>query len=295
MLRLNRLYPNIVTILGLIMLWSLMAVSSGVAAEGGNRYFQTLQKKLIADGFDLHTIENLYRRPQVQFDARGISAFFTYRESRLNYGQFTSLRSIRKAKKYVKNHENDLLHAEKLYGVDRYVITAIILVETKLGTYLGDRSILNTLSTMASLSDPAVREMFWERIPKSRRITREKFEAKAKAKSQWAYRELKAFLRHVADEKIDPCSVIGSFAGAMGIAQFMPSNVLTFARDGNGDGRIDLFDHADAIASIANYLKHFGWRPGIERKKAYGILLHYNYSKYYVNTLLTIAEQLNPN
>jgi len=281
-----------ITILGfLILCESLVGQGSAFAEESGN-YFETLKMNLIADGFSREVVEDLYNRPQVKFDTKGISSFFTYRESRLNYGQFLSDSSIRKAGRYIENHKDALLLAEKRYGVDRYVITAIILVETKLGTYLGSRSILNTLSTMASLSDTEIRKIFWDRIPKKRRITREKFEAKADAKSRWAYNELKAFLKYVSGAKIDPFSINGSFAGALGIAQFMPSNILAYARDGNGDGRVDLFEHADAIFSIANYLKNFGWRPGLTRKKAYGVLLHYNYSKYYANTILNVAEKL---
>ena len=262
-------------------------------AEGSVDYFGKVQRELVAAGFDGAMIAGLYGRPEIAFDAKGIATFFTYRESRLNYGQFTTWRSIRKAKKYAEKHREALASAENAYGVDRNIITAIILVETKLGTYLGDRFILNTLSTMAALTDPAVREAFWRRIPEKRRISREKYDAKADTKSRWAFAELKAFLRHTAREKIDPCSIRGSFAGAMGIAQFMPSNVLSLGRDGNGDGRVDLFDHADAIASIANYLKHHGWRPGLARKKAYGVILRYNYSKYYANTILDIAEKLS--
>ena len=57
--------------------------------------------------------------------------------------------------------------------------------------------------------------------------------------------------------------------------------------------KVDLFDHTDAIYSIANYLKHHGWRPGISRDKAYKVILRYNYSKYYANTILKISERLH--
>ena len=89
--------------------------------------------------------------------------------------------------------------------------------------------------------------------------------------------------------------VTGSYAGAMGISQFMPSNALKLARDGNGDGRTDLFDHADAISSVASYLKHYGWRPDQSEKQAYKVLLRYNYSRYYANTILKVAGLLAEN
>ena len=78
----------------------------------------------------------------------------------------------------------------------------------------------------------------------------------------------------------------------MGISQFMPSNALTLAQDGNQDGKVDLFNHADAIMSVARYLEHHGWKPGIDREKAYKVILRYNYSRYYANTVLEIAAKL---
>ncbi len=72
----------------------------------------------------------------------------------------------------------------------------------------------------------------------------------------------------------------------------MPSNILALAKDGNMDGCVDLFNHADAIASIASYLQHHGWQAKIDDKKAYKILLRYNYSKYYANIILKIAKLL---
>ena len=111
-------------------------------------------------------------------------------------------------------------------------------------------------------------------------------------KIKMAYKELKAFLKYTAKEKMDPIGINGSYAGAMGIAQFVPSNILAFAKDGDSDGHVDLFNHADAITSIANYLKHYGWHPGIGRKKAHKIIFLYNHSNYYVDTIFKISKLL---
>jgi membrane-bound lytic murein transglycosylase B len=165
-------------------------------------------------------------------------------------------------------------------------------VETRLGEYVGSGSILNTLSTMAALSDPQVLEAFWEKVPAERRLERTAFEKKAKQKSGWAYDELKALLKYAKRENLSPETIVGSFAGAMGIAQFMPSNILAYGQDGNGDGRINLYEDADAIYSIAAYLKNYGWKPGIDRKQASKVVYHYNHSKYYVNAILKIADLL---
>jgi membrane-bound lytic murein transglycosylase B len=182
--------------------------------------------------------------------------------------------------------------AERRYGVPGEVITAILLVETQLGTLVGRQNVFNILATMAALEDRAVREAFWEALPPDGRLTREAFESKADSKSRWGYGELKALLKLAARDNFDPLQVMGSYAGAMGICQFMPSNALTLGVDGNGNGRVDLFDHPDAIASVGNYLKHHGWRKGLSRKGQYAVILKYNYSKPYADIILKIAKIL---
>ena len=145
---------------------------------------------------------------------------------------------------------------------------------------------------MAVLSEKKQREKLWNSITDSNKLSREKFEKKANKKSSWAYAELKALLEYAAKENINPSKIKGSYAGAIGIPQFMPSNCLTLAKDGNKDDHINLFDHADAIHSVANYLKHFGWKSSITRQNAHKILYKYNHSNYYVDTLLKISDKL---
>ena len=254
--------------------------------------FAFLQKKLVKDGFNQKKIQRLYSRPQVFFETGGVTLLFTYSEAKLDYDQFAADRPIDKAKKYMIKYKKDLDRTEKEYGVDSHVITAILLVESRLGKYLGTRSTLNSLSTLASLMDPHTRNEFYDQIPQAKRISRKKFEKSAQRRSKWAYKELKAFLEYTKQEGFDPVKIPGSFAGAMGLSQFMPSSILTYGKDGNNDGSIDLYTHADAIASIANYLKSHGWRPGISRKKAEKVIYRYNHSEYYVKAILKIADLL---
>lgn len=266
--------------------------SAHAADRHSTRFFQNLQKRLIADGFSAERLKELYGQKQVYFETRGVAAYFRHNEATLDYSKMTGTAWINEAKEYMQEQQKALHQAEKNFGVDPRVITAIILVESKFGRYVGKQGILNILSTMAVLKERKPREYLWKHLPKTRRFARKLYNQKADQKADWAYKELKAFLTYTRLHGIDPVSVRGSYAGALGIAQFMPSNILVYGRDGNGDGRINLFEDADAIFSIASYLQHYGWKPGIDRKKAYKVVYHYNHSSYYVNTILKITDLL---
>jgi len=276
----------------LLIVGYLLLTESRASVKPDNGAFLSVKQQLITDGFDPTKINSLYSRPQVFFEADGVTLLFTYKESKVDYGQFTNNWSIRKAEQYMQKYKDDLIRTEKAFGVDRKIITAIMLVETGLGASVGTRSTLNTLSTLAALMDQEVRDRFWDLIPDSKKISRKKFEKRAAFRSKWAYKELKAFLKYTNREGFDPASIPGSFAGAVGVAQFMPTNILAYGRDGNNDGTVDMLNHADSMASIANFLKSHGWRPGQGRKKAEKIIFHYNHSTYYVNTILKISGRL---
>ena len=278
--------------ISLLVAGYLVLTESRATVKPDSQAFSSVKKQLIRDGFSPKKINKLYSRPQVFFEADGVTILFTYKEAQVDYGQFTNNWSIRKAKQYMQKNKEDLIRTEKAFGVDRRIITAIMLVETGLGASVGTRSTLNTLSTLAALTDPVVRERFWDLIPDSKKISRKKFEKKADSRSKWAYKELKAFLKYTSREGFDPALIPGSFAGAVGVAQFMPTSILAYGKDGNNDGKVDMLNHADSMASIANYLKKHGWRPGQSRKKAEKIIYHYNHSTYYVNTILKISKRL---
>jgi len=264
---------------------------SGQEATKGNE-FEKLIQQLITDGFEKDKIEKIFSNGDIFFDPEGVSLFFIHTESSLDYDQFLSKKSIENSLRYIDEHKTALDQAQQIYGVDKTIITAILLVETRLGTYLGKRTVINTLSTMAALTDEALRERIWNSIPDKKRPPREAYLKKVEKRIKWGYAELKALIQYTEQQGIAPETIKGSYAGAMGISQFMPSNALTLAKDGNSDGKIDLFTHPDAIFSVANYLKHHGWKPGIARQKQHEVLFLYNHSNYYVDTLLKISDKL---
>ena len=260
-------------------------------AVKGNEFGKLIQK-LVDDGFDREKIEKIFSSKEISFAPETVSLFFIHSESSLDYDQFTSPKAIEGALKYLGENKDILDEAQETFGVDKTIITAILLVETRLGSYLGTRTVINTLSTMAALSDETLRERIWNSIPDAKKPAKEAFIKKAQDKTNWGYSELKALLQYTEKEGVAPESIKGSYAGALGVSQFMPSNALRLAKDGNNDGRIDLFNHADAIFSVANYLKHHGWQPGITRQKQHEVLFRYNHSNYYVDTLLKISDKL---
>jgi membrane-bound lytic murein transglycosylase B len=270
--------------------WSGLGCSEPPAAPD---YFPPLKARLVSDGFDSSFVESLYSRSEVAFDQRGISAYFAHSEGKLNYDQFLTRSSIDKTFDYLKQHEQVLDRVEAKYGVDGEVICAIILVETRLGKVVGTRLVLNTLSTLAVLGDHDTRDRLWVTYLKGKTGgTKKQFDSWAARKSSWAYAELKAFLEYISSQGLDPYAIYGSYAGALGISQFIPSSVLGYAQDGNQDGKINLFDHEDAIESIANYLSKHGWKSSLPREDAVAVILRYNNSRYYANTILGVSDRL---
>ncbi|MEW5910698.1 MAG: lytic murein transglycosylase, partial [Thermodesulfobacteriota bacterium] len=88
--------------------------------------FSSLQQRLVKEGFSKSAIEIIYENPLVQLDIQTVLLLFKHREGKLDYGQFTTEKSIQKAKKYMEDHRSALEDAQKKYGVDPRVITAIL-------------------------------------------------------------------------------------------------------------------------------------------------------------------------
>ncbi len=288
----NPLKYKLIPFLLLFFLFFILPAPSVCEEAGKGNEFEKLIQKLVDDGFNRGKIEKIFSSKEISFAPESVSLFFIHSESSLDYDQFTSPKAIESALKYLGENKDTLGKAEETFGVDKTIITAILLVETRLGSYLGNRTVINTLSTMAALSDEVLRERIWNAIPDEKKPARENFIKKAQDKINWSYNELKALLQYSEKEGVAPESIKGSYAGALGVSQFMPSNALRLAKDGNNDGKIDLFNHADAIFSVANYLKHHGWQPGITRQRQHEILFRYNHSNYYVDTLLKISDKL---
>ena len=123
-------------------------------------------------------------------------------------------------------------------------------------------------------------------------MTAEKVREKTKSKAKWGYEQLTYLLRIAEREKIDLPALEGSWAGAFGMSQFIPSSYWGYAVDGSGDGRADLYTTADAVFSVGNYLKSFGWKDGLSEEKQRAVVRRYNNSELYAATVLGAAAKL---
>ena len=140
-----------------------------------------------------------------------------------------------------RDHESWLKEAEDRWGVPAEIVVGIIGVETFYGRILGNFRVLDALSTLAFDFPPG-----------------------RKDRSAFFREQLEEFLVLCAREGSDPQALKGSYAGALGLPQFMPGSVNRWAVDMDGDGHVDLQrSGADAVGSVAHYLASFGWQRGL--------------------------------
>lgn len=151
---------------------------------------------------------------------------------------------IRTGVKFWQDNRDTLARAEAQTGVPAEIIVGIIGVETIYGQQMGNFRVLDALATLA-FDFPASHP-------------------RAKERSAFFKAELEQYLSLTSRTDVDPLALRGSFAGAMGMPQFMPSSWVKYAVDFDGDGKVDLFNSpADVIGSVANYFKAFNWQPGM--------------------------------
>ena len=169
--------------------------------------------------------------------------------------------SIDRGKQCLRENDLRLRKVEIQYGVPKEILIGIYRVETNLGKNTGKYVVFNSLLTWCVSGD---------------------------SRARWAERELTAYLMLCSENQLDPFEIKGSSHGAFGLVQFIPSTFRKFALDGNGDGKIDLFNFEDAIVSSAHYLRKNGWGKR-ERQKKWA-LYAYNHDWGYVKAILKYSK-----
>ena len=169
---------------------------------------------------------------------------------------------LNNGKDTLKDNASLLSKTSEKYGVPAYVIVAFLGLESNYGNYMGSESLIRSLATLAY----------------------------DKRRSKFFTRELIAVLK-LMDKKTIPFDATGSWAGAMGAVQFMPTNVIAYGVDANNDGKVDLWNEkADIYASAANFLNKLGWKKGEKWGREALIPKNFNYQLTGLNNEKTVNE-----
>ncbi|MCP5419395.1 MAG: lytic murein transglycosylase B [Gammaproteobacteria bacterium] len=214
---------------------SLPAAPGSLAARADVQAF--IRQMAAQHGFSQTELSALFSRAHAQPDIVALISrpaegkpWYAYRRI------FLTAARIQGGVSFWRANRDALARAEQVYGVPAEIIVAIIGVETSYGGNMGKYRVLEALATLAF--DYPKRADFFRK-------------------------ELENYLVLTRDEGIDPLSLQGSYAGAMGLGQFMPSSFLSYAVDFDGDRRRNLWTNPrDAIGSVANYLSGHQWRRG---------------------------------
>jgi len=288
----KRLPNREIRFLILTLLVSLFSAISTSGSDEPSSPFQSLTHRLSQDGFDSEFLSNLLMDARTELNSSLMIIPWESRETADLYAQFLTQEAILLSIKFLRQNLKILKKAETKFSVEKEVIVAILLVESRFGENIGKHRLIPTLASIALMDSPdqlqrnylALREMDPD-------LSYEWIESLAKRKANWAYHELRCFLNIIQHEKIDPLEVYGSYAGALGMAQFTPSSYLSYALHPESFENW-LLNKEAAIFSIGNYLKSHGWRKGLPMEKKKQILWYYNHSKPYGETIVQLAQKI---
>ena len=259
---------NLVTVIVALM-FSVFASICWAADYSDHPKARAFADKMVTEhGFERAYVQQLIDgavRKQSILDAISRPA-----EKTKTWGQYRKIfvteTRTRQGREFMKTHAKALARAERDFGVSAAMISAIIGVETRYGRQTGNYRVLDSLATLG-----------FDYPPRSKFFTR----------------QLEAYLLLVREQKFDPTMVKGSYAGAMGYGQFIPSSYRHYAIDFDGDGIADIINNPiDAIGSVANYFKAHGWLP--DQPVTYRATVTADHNAYIANRGLkpkyTVAE-----
>ena len=210
-----------------------------------------LSKDISEETFNI-AIENTRYLPNVIKYDRYQPEF--YEDTKTYIGKRASLKKLKQGLELYEQNQELINKIEKEFKVEKELMLALMGIETNFGNYVGKMDILSSLATLS-------------------------FD---KRRSEFFTNELITLLKLIETKKVDHKSLYGSWAGAFGFFQFMPSTIDNYAIDYNNNKEINLKNNIDAFASAANYLSKIGWRT--ERPCFYKVVLKDNIPNKYLNT-----------
>ena len=230
--------------------------SANLIADDFNDWKVKFKKRAIKEGVSKDTVDKLIDRSKFLSDVIKYDRYQPefYEDTKTYISKRTSSKKV-KLGKIILNKENNIINkVSSEYKVDKNLLLALMGIETNFGNYLGKMDIVSSLATLSY----------------------------DQRRSEFFTKELITLLKLVDAKIIDPSTLFGSWAGAFGNFQFMPSTIKNHAIDYNKDGSIDLKNIEDSFASAANYLSNLGWNDNTPC--FYRINLNENIPDKYLNT-----------
>lgn len=251
-----------------------------------------LMNRLENDGISPQQIQAVYLNSQMP-EFRQVLFKLNPQESSHIYAGHTGPGRMDRAATFIKTYEQTFQKAERDTGVDYYLVAAIISVESDCGLNFGRQLVVNRLSRIANIAEEQNLDYVYTKLKsENSNVTREQVAQRAVVLERIFYPQVLALFQLAKEQKVSILNLRGSVAGGIGYPQFLPLPWKTFGKDGNRDGIVSLFQPEDAILSCAQYLKKYGWKPGVSEAEQYEALRGYNNSRAYAETVLRVRDLL---
>jgi membrane-bound lytic murein transglycosylase B len=257
---------------GLVVSLLLVSLVMGQGAPrlDSDRAYQLVMDQLKDEAIPAQFVQKAFLDPTVRVQEAIVEKFNHPYEARPyeEYRQlFVTDKRVKSGVQFYRDHQSLLDSVVSSFGVDPFILVSIVGVESNYGSNHAQFPVFNALYTVI------------HRLP---------------GRSAWAVKELATFLAFSYQNNLDPLSIMGSYAGAFGYGQFIPSSFSHYAVDFNGDGVRHYYDWPDVLASIANYLVGNGYdtestdfSPGSKNWKA---IYAYNHADNYVKVILELRR-----
>jgi membrane-bound lytic murein transglycosylase B len=262
-----------------------------------NKFFQSVIEQLLKSGADTNFVYSLIKHPKTEFKKKFVRINVIGYLNKTDYSQYYSDFAVQQCLDFINQYYRLLNKCEISYSIPKSFITSILWIESKFGKYLGSYHIPSVYLSTAMAAEPEYIEqnknyLLENYLADNKQLEElsQKIKERSIKKSQWAINELLA-LGQMAKSNLPFNDYKCSWAGAFGIPQFLPSSFIKYAVDGNADGKINLFDINDAIASTANYLILNGW--SLDKQSQQNAIFKYNNSSDYVYAVQTLAHKID--
>lgn len=214
------------------------------------------------------------------------------KESAAMYRNINSKQAQKNALQFYNQHKKHFFRARDKYGVDPQIILSILQIETQCGKNTGNEPIFYWLARLVSTGFPPNLAYNFRKSEETPTPSYRELEERA----EWLEEEFMPHLISLIETSrtlgVSPMSIKGSKGGAIGLPQFLPGNIKKFGVDGDGNGAINLFVPADAIFSVGKFLESHGWKKGMNTSLQRKVILEYNRSSAYANTVLEMSKAL---